>query len=135
MRALNDETPASNLKFLTPIAIEKTSPSYNAVKDLSEALKSAKRANLRNIAVSGPYGAGKSSVLLTLQQNFQQYSYLPISLATLDPEMDGDDAEKSDTSDSESRTEESMEMLNRKIEYSILQQLLYREKANTVRHS
>lgn len=135
MRALNDETLASNLKFLTPIAIEKTSPSYNAVKDLSEALKSAKRANLRNIAVSGPYGAGKSSVLLTLQQNFQQYSYLPISLATLDPEMDGDDAEKSDTSDSESRTEESMEMLNRKIEYSILQQLLYREKANTVRHS
>ena len=135
MRALNYETPVSNLKFLTPIAIEKASPSYNAVEDLADALKSAKSANLRNIAVSGPYGAGKSSVLLTLQQDFQQYSYLPISLATLDPEMDGDDAEESDERDSEGRTEESTERLNRKIEYSILQQLLYREKANTVRHS
>ena len=61
------------------------------------------------------------------------FHYLPISLATLqadEEEGDNDNDNKKDKQD-----EKWTETLNRKIEYSILQQLIYREKAKTVPNS
>lgn len=109
---------------LMPTFIEETEPQYLPVKEIGEKLNTDKL--VRNIALTGPYGSGKSSVLYTLQQKYKQYEYLQISLATLESYDIPEDAEK---------RKESTEQLNRLIEYSILQQLIYREKYATVPNS
>ena len=71
--------------------------------------------------MTGPYGSGKSTVLYTLQQDYKKHTYLQISLATLESyDLLERDEKKKDKKD--------IEQLNRLIEYSILQQLIYREK-------
>lgn len=111
---------------LMPTLIEETEPQYFPIKEIGEKLNTDKL--IRNIALTGPYGSGKSSVLYTLQQKYKQYEYLQISLATLEsydiPEESG-----------KKKTKEDVEQLNRLIEYSILQQLIYREKYATVSNS
>lgn len=113
---------ALNPKILTP-----KDSSYKTVKELNEVIEEAlKKGEIKNIALTGPFGSGKSSILLTLRKDFGNYEYLPISLATL----------KADEEENSSRkTDEEIEKLNRRIEYSILQQLIYREKTSTVQNS
>lgn len=99
---------------------------YKAVEDLNEALTQAESEGIRNIALTGPYGSGKSSVLKTLINDFKKdRHYLSISLATLQSDDDLPDTP-------EDKKEEKREVLNRRIEYSILQQLIYKEKSSTV---
>ncbi|MEE0235413.1 MAG: hypothetical protein UD961_04560 [Bacteroidales bacterium] len=107
--------------------------SYKSVQELNEVLSSAEKHKIRNVALTGPFGSGKSSVLVTLMKDFSEgRNYLPISLATLQANEEDNTTESDDkTSDDEKR----IENLNRKIEYSILQQLIYREKAKTVPNS
>lgn len=107
--------------------------SYKSVQELNEVLSSAEKHKIRNVALTGPFGSGKSSVLVTLMKDFSEgRNYLPISLATLQANEEDNTIESVDkTSDDEKR----IENLNRKIEYSILQQLIYREKAKTVPNS
>lgn len=46
-------------------------------------------ADIKNVAISGVYGAGKSSVLESYQTKHPEYSFLPISLAHFhDPEQE-----------------------------------------------
>ncbi len=99
---------------------------YKAVEDLNDALTQAESEGIRNIALTGPYGSGKSSVLKTLINDFKKdRHYLSISLATLQSDDDLPDTP-------EDKKEEKREVLNRRIEYSILQQLIYKEKSSTV---
>lgn len=108
---------------------QKDKVSYKAVEELNEVLQNAEKENIRNIALTGPYGAGKSSVLRTLMADCNEGRvYLPISLATLRSDTDIPKDEESTHKELEARKE----LLNRKIEYSILQQIIYREKATTV---
>ena len=108
--------------------------SYKSVQELNEVLSSAKKHKIRNVALTGPFGSGKSSVLMTLQEDFSSgRNYLPISLATLQANEEGDNNIKSENKTSDE--EKKIENLNRKIEYSILQQLIYREEAKTVPNS
>lgn len=108
--------------------------SYKSVQELNEVLSSAEKHKIRNVALTGPFGSGKSSVLVTLQEDFSKgRNYLPISLATLQANEEGDNISKSENNTSDE--EKKIENLNRKIEYSILQQLIYREKAETVPNS
>ncbi len=67
---------------------------------------------------------------MALKEDFKDGNrvYLPISLATLQ-------ANEETTSDVDKDENEDTENLNRKIEYSILQQLIYREKSETIPHS
>lgn len=118
---------------LLPIKLTKDDPSYTTVKDLEEALRCADSKNIRNIALTGPFGSGKSSVLMTLMEDFKDNSrvYLPISLATLQTNEEEDRVYSNCEKDKNQR----IENLNRKIEYSILQQLIYREKTKTVPNS
>ncbi len=102
---------------LMPTTINEKEPQYLPVKEIGNKLKSDQ--NIRNIALTGPYGSGKSSVLKTLQKDFPYYKYLQISLATLEPYNVDEECR---------RLENECEKLNRIIEYSILQQLIYREK-------
>ena len=55
---------------LLPKKLEKTDASYKSVIELSEALSSAEKEHIRNIALTGPFGSGKSSVLITLREDF-----------------------------------------------------------------
>ena len=67
---------------LTPTLLKENESAYESVRDLREALKAE---DVLNIALTGPYGSGKSSVLHTLMYlKDEKWNYLPISLATLD---------------------------------------------------
>ena len=116
---------------LQPQCINEEEKAYQSVKDI------AKRLELKdatNIALTGPYGSGKSSILLTLQKKYRQYNYLNISLATLRPSEQKEEPNSDIDSDNNS-DEVSKLNLDRLIEYSILQQLVYREKQETLPHS
>lgn len=118
---------------LLPKKLEKSDASYKSVIELNEALSSAEKEHIRNIALTGPFGSGKSSVLITLREDFaKDYKFLPISLATLQANEEDNNIGNSDGESDEKEREKRIESLNRKIEYSILQQLLYREKTKTV---
>lgn len=121
---------------LLPKKLEKSDASYKSVIELNEALSSAEKEHIRNIALTGPFGSGKSSVLITLREDFaKDYKFLPISLATLQANEEDNNIGNSDGESDEKEREKRIESLNRKIEYSILQQLIYREKTETVPNS
>ena len=126
---------------LTPEVItDKSSQSYKTVREIYAAIA---HKDIKNIAVTGPYGSGKSSILKTLVEDFNDdRHYLSISLATLksglkDKEDNKEGKEEKTDNISESVSDVSIENeeLNRKIEYSIVQQLIYRESTDDLPNS
>ncbi len=87
------------------------------LKALSWAISNRKEKNIKNVALTGPYGSGKSSILRTFQNKNEDKSihFLNISLATF---KEQEESSKPDTSSDE---------LLRLIELSILQQIFYFE--------
>ena len=82
----------NKIKDLLPALIEKTDKSYVAVKELGQVLQETLSPTakdipagrrIKNIAITGPYGAGKSSIIQTLENDYPQFEYLNLSLATL----------------------------------------------------
>lgn len=116
---------------LQPQRINPEDKAYQGVRDIEERLRIG---DATNIALTGPYGSGKSSILISLKADYPQYKYLNISLATLQPleeRLNEIEEWKIDEEDGEI----SKENLDRLIEYSILQQLVYREKQDTLPNS
>ena len=116
---------------LQPQRINPEDKAYQGVRDIEERLRIG---DATNIALTGPYGSGKSSILISLKADYPEYKYLNISLATLEPlveKVDDVDEGHSDNGDGEI----SKENLDRLIEYSILQQLVYRESQDTLPNS
>jgi len=74
---------------------------------------------IRNIALTGVYGAGKSTILNTYIKEHNEYNYLKISLSNF-KELDGEDIL-------------SNESIN--IEKAILKQMFYKEKNTTIPYS
>jgi len=116
---------------LQPKRIKPDEKAYQSVLDIEERLRLK---DATNIALTGPYGSGKSSVLISLMEDYKNYKYLNISLATLEPLQ----AKKNDKEQKDEKTEKKDVVdpkLDRLIEYSILQQLVYREKQETLPNS
>ena len=116
---------------LQPKRITSEDIAYQSVLDIEERLRIG---DATNIALTGPYGSGKSSILISLKADYPEYEYLNISLATLEPlveRVNDVDEGHCDNGDGEI----SKENLDRLIEYSILQQLVYRESQDTLPNS
>lgn len=105
----------SNYQFLTPNENAEHIEEYSNA--LIEALKNDK---VRNIAISGSYGSGKSSFIKTFEKNnkYVGYEFLDISLAKFNKdENDGNNIDLS------------------LIEKSILEQMFYKVKSKTIPQS
>lgn len=144
---------------LAPIVLKEGEPGYNTAKDLKEKLADS---NVFNIAITGPYGSGKSTILNTLKDIDKNHNYLSISLASLTGDMDNrknnpntdyndnglrdnisfdntnDEANEDNHSSNKGQAtfkDDSVYKINidqHKIEFSILQQLIYRENPETL---
>ena len=100
---------ANSFDSLTPIDNATDKQVYFIA--LKEALT---KDDVKNIALTGTYGSGKSSIIKTFQKNYIEYKYLNISLASFKDNIDDDSIDN--------------ESLNRLIELSILQQIFYKER-------
>lgn len=110
-------------KFNIPIIQNEDYQSLTPIDDADEdstyanailwALENRNTKNIRNIALTGSYGSGKSSIIKTFQKKYKEseYKFLNISLATFKDEINGN----SSINDG----------LLRLIELSILQQIFY----------
>ncbi|MBJ9443757.1 hypothetical protein I5555_15050 [Acinetobacter baumannii] len=104
------ETLSTHQYFpLTPVPNADEDQVYNEM--LCSALQ---QKDVKNIALTGPYGSGKSSVLLTFQRSNPNWNYLNISLATFKDNLEKDTNENN-----------TKEVDIEAIEKSILQQLFY----------
>ncbi|WP_425918042.1 hypothetical protein [Acinetobacter sp. TSRC1-2] len=102
---------------LTPIT---NADEDNAYSDMLKFALSQNKTN--NIAVTGAYGSGKSSVLQTFQKQNPQWKYLNISLATFKDQL-------------EIEGENNKDIETEAIEKSILQQLFYSVDQKTLPRS
>lgn len=91
----------------------------------SEALRFAmENSAIRNIAITGPYGSGKTSVIKTFEKK-SNYRFLNVSLATFsDPNSETHTIQNNEPND-----------ITVKVERSILQQMLYGTDANALPYS
>jgi replication-associated recombination protein RarA len=78
-----EQDNSSPYKDLTPVSNADPDQKY------SEALRFAlENDQVKNIALTGPYGSGKSSVIKTFESN-SDYKFLNISLASFNEEKKG----------------------------------------------
>lgn len=99
---------------LTPKEYEKSNEYYCEV--LQWALLNN---NIKNVALTGIYGSGKSTILSTFKSLHKEYKYLSISLADFKNEVDGDLTENNDEC----------------IEKHILQQMFYKVRYKDIPYS
>lgn len=82
---------------------------------------------VKNIAVTGPYGSGKSSLLKTFEKNHPNYRFLFVSLASFQ-----DDVKEAEEGAQPLVSAITREEMHRLIELSILQQMFYRVRIATI---
>ncbi|MDD4854837.1 MAG: hypothetical protein PHQ22_04940 [Sulfuricurvum sp.] len=134
-------------KYESLLPNEKADTDNQYSKMLQVALETPKS---NNIAVTGTYGSGKSSFLRTFENKNKDWEYLHISLATfqdIEEKIANAEDEKSiiggenpSDSDSSNKTytkatkdqKQKNEQLNQILEKSILQQIFYKEKDETI---
>ncbi|MBN3228005.1 hypothetical protein [Pectobacterium brasiliense] len=126
----NKKISASNLVELEPLTPKLISDGSAdpCISALNTALEDP---CVRNIALTGPYGSGKSSVLLTWRESRDDGDdFLTVSLADFDVQR----PEHTSTGVTE-QEKQRMAVQEKSIEYSILQQILYAEKKSKLPHS
>lgn len=82
--------------------------------------------NVFNIALTGSYGAGKSSILKTFKAYYPEYHYVNVSLASF---------VEVNLSDGDNTVKGKEDGFEEQLEYSILQQLFYHVKATNIPES
>ncbi|WP_288983690.1 hypothetical protein [uncultured Flavobacterium sp.] len=120
---VNDE----NLPYSSLSPIDNSDENGHYSKALLWALKNRKKEDIKNIALTGSYGSGKSSILKTFQKNYKvkNLKFLNISLATFKEEKTEFDK------DGKEIKVDKTELL-RLIETSILEQIFYHEEDNKI---
>ncbi len=110
---------------LSPIANGDKEGHYS--KALQWALENREEEDIKNIALTGSYGSGKSTILKTFQNNYKgtELEFLNISLATFKEEKPKFDKLGNPI-------EKDKEELLRLIETSILQQIFYHEEDKNI---
>lgn len=154
-----------NMNVLLPKLLDKNDVAYRSVEELNRAITLAmKEKRVRNIALTGPYGSGKSSILQTFRRDHEEekdengnnkYKILNISLATLQSDdnisedIELENVKESNTpngkeikgdshqehSNKQLKKNSKQENLSRRIEYSILQQIIYKEEVSKIPNS
>ncbi|RUM24617.1 ATP-binding protein [Rhizobium vallis] len=100
-------------------------------------MKATNNPNVSNIALTGPYGSGKSSIIKTFRKKYGR-PVLQISLAAFLPEADGSvttgesEADASKKGAPKKPTPQKGTVSKQEIERSILQQMLYGADANSL---
>ena len=121
----SSETKSDYFDDLAPVDDADKEKNYQFyAKALAHALKKDK---IKNIAITGPYGSGKSSIINTFEQKNSELNFLKISLASFD--------ERTNSSRTPFTTAVATTTENRLIERSILQQMLYGVDADKLRYS
>lgn len=92
--------------------LERIAPYTNRLKDAIDAK------SITNIALTGGYGSGKSTILNTFQNLYPNYEYINISLASFKDNKQDNPKENDD--------------LDRQLEVSILQQIFYHVKPSRI---
>jgi hypothetical protein len=113
-----ENLPISSLapKILTDKKdIEKIQPYLDSLN------KTINQKGISNIALTGGYGSGKSTIIKTFQNINRQHEYLNISLASFN-----------DVADEEGNRKAKKEELERLLEVSILQQIFYHVKPSEI---
>lgn len=131
-----EETPASAYHSLSPI---NDADADQYIEALTWALDNRKEKSIYNIALTGPYGSGKSSILKTFQEKNENkdYVFLEISLATFKEELAESSAITEDKDENKEKAAQSNASKNnedilRLIELSILQQIFYHEEDSKI---
>lgn len=109
----HSSTTNKNYKTLTP---KDDVLAHTYSEALEEALTNL---DVKNIAITGGYGAGKSSFIKTFERNNPQWKFLDISLATFP-------SNPNTNTDANTNTPPSNEKILANIEKSILEQIFYR---------
>lgn len=116
-----EDTGENHISLLSPI------DDFKRHKEYIIRLKNAiDQPNVFNIALTGSYGAGKSSILKTFKAYYPEYHYVNVSLAAF---------VEVNMSESDSAPKSKKDSFEEQLEYSILQQLFYHVKATNIPES
>ncbi len=101
-------------------------------------LQTLKNDHIKNIAITGPYGSGKSSIIRTFEKNHgdkEGLKFLNITLAAFNLDRDpkaGDENESSATPKDNVATKSAAEDKYASIEKSLLQQIIYKVEGTSL---
>jgi len=119
VRRFQSERPLRNEFFdLAPIDAADQDGLYQAALEFA-----MRNPAVRNVAITGPYGSGKTSVIKTFEKN-SSYRFLNVSLATF-----------SDPNALNAQDEDPEKDVTVRVERSILQQMLYGAGSGTLPYS
>ena len=149
-----DVNQESSIISLAPRILTKDEEIATIQPYLDELERSLAEKDLTNIAVTGAYGSGKSTIIKTFQHQHPEYEYLNISLASFKDneenkrrtvaQIEGENLEESSerensggkTGSRKKNNTKSVTTINnqleRKLEISILQQIFYHVKPSKV---
>lgn len=121
------------LDLLAPQIIDKT----EYVSILKSAIDDE---DVRNVALSGTYGSGKSSIIKTFERNYPKYKCLNLSLAAFAEEFQslqddsslGNKTQRNDSNDKGQCFVDSSVVKMEQLEFSLVQQFFYHVKASGI---
>lgn len=117
---------------LAPKILTKEEDIKNIQPYLDKLKETIETDGINNIALTGGYGSGKSTIIKTFQSQNKQYSFLNISLASFNKKNEKEEENESLLL-SEKRIQK--EELERLLEVSILQQIFYHVKPQQIPES
>lgn len=130
-----DKELESSVISLAPKVLSKENDIKIIQPYLDELERSLKEKGITNLAVTGAYGSGKSTIIKTFQDIHQEYEYLNISLASF---ADNDENGKkkgliASNGEGETVVQGTFNTnLERRLEISILQQIFYHVKPSEI---